>query len=367
MNEMDKLFGVKTEKLGKAVKTEPPRPAAPKPAAPGRSTIEQAAKAVSKRKRESERNALMHEVLIVIGTLVVVAVSFYAFRAYLRHKGELERRQHEYVLAEMAKAEEAERRRIADAEAFMKREREKRAKEQAEAERLRKEREERLAAEEKARGIAARFNAVKNMLRGSRIDYFRNAGDADRPSKAAEKSQFICLFPGGDVYEVVIDPGKPVAAAVLSEKAPPEPVTEEAFARLSAKKPYVIMRDYGEQRIEPKSYLVRPSAMRRNSPKVHPAPSATEEFNPSKVEFGELYDTVRGIGMSRTAFKYGVVFTSKAFPDEVEIPQTFDFGRGLTRANLVREVDRAVRRFKLKHKGERIAGDLPGEIGRAHV
>ncbi len=335
MNDMDKLFGGGEESPKNNAAT-------PEPQKAGRQTIAQTAAAVSRRRRESNRTALIHETLLIIGTLLLVGGSYFAFRAYLRHKAELEERRHENAMAEKARAEEAMRRLREETAAHFQREREKREREVAEQ---RRRQEEKRAAQEKARSQTARFREVKDVMRGATIDYFRNADDAERPGKVDGEATFLCLFPGGEdgcaFYEVRTVPGQKPAASRLSENKPPVPLPEEEFSRLAATKPYLILRERGKARQDVKAYLVSPSKTRRAAKNI-PVPEAAATFSPAKADLGELYDAVHTLGISRLAFKYRVTFSAKELVGGVVLPQILGLDETITRAAVANAVKRDI-------------------------
>ncbi len=336
MNEMDKLFGGKDDAEKTSVSTIPESKNV------GRPTIEQTAALVSKRRRESERIALAHEILLVIGTLLLVAGSFFAFRHYLRHKSELERQRHENVMAEKARAEAAERVRREETAAYFQREREKRQRELAEQ---RRQQEERRIAQEKSRSQAARFRAVRQLMRGADVDYFRNAEADERPGKVDGEATFICVFPGGEsgyvLYDVRIVPGQPSVVHRLFEDRPPEVLSETAFRNLTATKPYLILRERGGSRAKPKAYLVFPAGSRRTA-KSAPVPKGACSYSPAKADLGELYAALEALGVTRLVFRYRVEFFVKLLPAKVILPRTFTLREEVTRGVVEKAVEQAI-------------------------
>lgn len=336
-NEMDdfELFG-----------GEPPAPAAGGAAADvseaepafdpnrrQRASVAETAAAVARRKKEADRSALMHEVMVIGGLVVVLGVCGFLWHSHMQKKAELERQRHEYEMQEQAA--QAERAKQARAEEAARREKLQKEKEEK-AEALRKEREAKRAAEEAKREAQAkavkatqRFKALLGAFRAAEIDYFKNAVDAERPDKVGAAARFICLMPGGgsgcDLYEIETKADAPMTSVRLTETGDPEPVDEKTFADRLKATPSLVLRDRGiegnTRTGELKAYFLDPTRSKRGFKTTHPAPSADAVFSPSKEDFGALYDAVRALGCSRLAFKYKVSFKGGGLADPVPVKE----------------------------------------------
>ncbi|MGN0847770.1 MAG: hypothetical protein ACI4RA_10365 [Kiritimatiellia bacterium] len=350
MNEMDKLFGGTEEAPQEITSPDVPDVRC--------NTIAQTAAAVSRHRRASERMSLVREVCLVAGMLLLIGGGYFALRAYLDHKAAVERLRHENLMAEKARDEAADRARREEIATANQRAREEQAREMAER---RRRQEEARAAEAAARNRVARFRAVKDLMRAATLDHFRNADDAERPAKVKGEATFLCLFPGDGAdgcafYEVKTNPGGKPSASRIFEDRDPEAVSEEAFGKLAAKKPYLILRDRGGTRNNLKAYLVVPTKARRAASDT-PVPDATGVYCPARLDFGELYDAVRALGLSRAAFKYQVEFSAKALSAPVILSKAYTLNDTVTRAAVESAVNRAIR--DLARVNRRQAASLP--------
>lgn len=297
-----------------------------------RSTLADTAAAVARRKREADRSAIIHEILLIGGFLAVVVVAWLFYRQYMDRKAEQERLAHEYTMKEQAaQAERAKKQREEDMARREKIQKEKEAKQAA----LQKEREEKRAAEMAKRQAQAeaakavqRIKLLLSAFRGAEIDYYKNAVDAERPDKVNAEALFICLMPGGgsgcDLYEIRTKAGESMEVVRLTESGKPEPIGKEAFAEKLKASPSLILRDRGTEMIsrpDLKVYFLDPTRSKRGFRNTASAPSADSMFSPSKEDFGALYDAVCALGCSKLAFKYKVVFRGGGLADPVFVKE----------------------------------------------
>lgn len=317
------------------------------PSRGSRSTLAETAAAVARRKKESERTALMHEIMLIGGFLLVLAVGWFVWRAYMNKQAEMERIRHEYEMQEQQK--QAEIAKAQREEAFARQEKLRKERE-AKALALKKEVEARRAAEnakrlemEKANAAKLRIKSLLTAFRGAEIDYYKNAMDAERPDKVGAEALFVCLMPGGgsgyELYEVRTKADGKMDSVRLTEKGDPEPVEEKAFGEMLKSVPSLILRDRGQDFSAPgsvKAYLLDPTRSKRGlrgAVNTCPPPSADSVFSPAREDFGALYDVARSLGCSKTAFKYKVYVRGGGLADPVFVKE-MGFGEEIGRAEL---------------------------------
>ncbi len=298
-----------------------------------RSTLADTAAAVARRKKEADRTALMHELMLIVGFLVILGAGWFIWRAYMDRKAEQARLAHEYEMKEQAA--QAERAKKEREEELARREKLQKEKDEKAAA-LKKEREEKRAAEEakrlaqeKAARAVQRIKLLQATFRGAEIDYYKNAVDAERPDKAGANALFVCLMPGGgsgcDFYEIRTKEGGARETVRLTETGVPEPVDEAAFSTQLKEMPSLIIRDRGldagTSRSDAKAFFLDLTRAKRGFKEMCPAPSADAVFSPSKEDFGALYDAVRALGCTKTAFKYKVSFRGGGLVDPVFVKE----------------------------------------------
>ena len=305
----------------------------PDPSRGTRSTLADTAEAVARRKKEADRSALMHEIMLIVGFLLVLGVGWYIWRGYMDRKAEMARKAHEYEMQEQAA--QAERAKKERAEELARREKLQKEKE-AKAAALKAEREAKRAADaakreaqEKANKAVQRIKALMAAFRGAEIDYFKNAVDAENPSKVGAEALFVCLMPGGgagcDLYEIRTKADGPMESVLLKEDGKSEPISQEAFTAKLKSTPSLILRDRGldtgTARADVKAYFLDPTRGKRGFKNLVPCPSADSMFSPAKEDFGALYDAVRSLGCTKTAFKYKVSFKGGGLADPVFVKE----------------------------------------------
>ena len=306
---------------------------APDPSRGTRSTLADTAEAVARRKKEADRSALMHEIMLIVGFLLVLAVGWFIWRAYMDRKAEMARKAHEYEMQEQAaQAERAKKERAEELARREKLQKEKDAKAaalKAEREAKRAAEEAKRAAQEKANKAVQRIKALMAAFRGAEIDYFKNAVDAENPSKVGAEALFVCLMPGGgsgcDLYEIRTKADGPMESVLLKEDGKAESIGQEAFSAKLKSTPSLILRDRGldtgAARADVKAYFLDPTRGKRGFKNLVPCPSADSMFSPAKEDFGSLYDAVRSLGCTKTAFKYKVSFKGGGLADPVFVKE----------------------------------------------
>lgn len=311
----------------------------------GRPTIAETAAAVARHRRESERTALFHEIALVIGGLLLVGAIALVVRYQMQRNAELERDRQEFARQQQA-AEEAQRREAAAQQLKLEAERRKaeearRAAEQARREQDRKRQEE----EQKLRENANFYRKALNCFRNGKIDYWRNASAADRPDKVSSEAKFLCLVPGGvsgfSLYDVFVQPGKPLAVHELSEKELPQQFDAERFSEFLKSRPCLVVRNLlGNDALSGSS----PTLFFRTPvprPKTARVPDVDTSLNPSREEFGELYGAIKAFGGGQLAYQYQIDVRLKGWTQDLPI-QTVRFGQEIGRDAFERSIQRAL-------------------------
>ena len=287
------------------------------------------AAAVARNRQKSERAALLRDALRIVG--VVVLVAGVGWIAHIKHQQTLEeeRRQAQREEAERAarakeradreaRAEAARKERMAELkaaeEAKLKRREEERRAREAKAEALRKQREN-----------VKRYEEALGRFRNATLHLLSSAPASDVPSTVDADTWFSCLMPGGRtggiLYEIHALPGKELHVSQLGSDGKKEEVKIEDFNGIASKTSFLLTkgsRCYYSPRDKGRWELRLP------------VPATGDALDPSREDFGDLYDIVRKRGIAADTFGYEVFFREAGGFDEriLFVP----FGSLLTRS-----------------------------------
>ena len=185
--------------------------------------------------------------------------------------------------------------------------------------------------EEKGK-VSDRHVAFAESLKFVTIDYWRNAPEQDRPGKSTSPMEFRCVVPDENGRFVFLElrtaPHQPMKIMKVTASAGTVELTQQDFKELTSNNPYLIIR-------EDRAYLSIPK--NRQKTESYPVPAGTDGFNPSKAEFGSLYDVMRRLGMAFPDFSYDVYFMANG--DEEAIPvATVGYGAAVTSDVIAKKV-----------------------------
>ena len=146
--------------------------------------------------------------------------------------------------------------------------------------------------------------AFAESLKSVKIDYWKNAPDQDRPGKSSTPLEFRGVIADGKngmpiFLELTTAPNQPMKIKKISASVGTVELTQQDFNRLTSNEPYLIIRD-------DRAYLSIPK--KRQKIESYPVPMETDEFNPSKAEFGNLYELILKLNMALPDFHYAVYF-----------------------------------------------------------
>jgi len=157
----------------------------------------------------------------------------------------------------------------------------------------------------RARNVDA-YSEVVRQFRRAKVDYWKNVIDADRPGKSGSPLKFWCLTGNKDrgpvILELSMSKGEKMKVRRLSASNGLVDSSETEFARLTAKEPYLVMR-------EERAYFAFKGKGRL--PAAVPAPQKDKALNPGQVEFGDLYAIFMDMKMNPPEFLYDVLFEVK--------------------------------------------------------
>ena len=150
------------------------------------------------------------------------------------------------------------------------------------------------------------YSEVVRQFRCAKVDYWKNVSDVDRPGKSASPLKFWCLTANKDTGSVILElsmsKGEKMKVRRLSASNGLVDSSETEFARLTAKEPYLVMR-------EGRAYFAFKGKGRL--PAEVPAPQKDKALNPGQVEFGDLYARFTDMKMNPPEFFYDVLFEVK--------------------------------------------------------
>ena len=177
-----------------------------------------------------------------------------------------------------------------------------------------------------------RYLAFGESLRAVRIDYWKDAPDRDRPGKSGVPIEFRCVVPDENGVPMFLElktaPRQPMEITKISASTGAVKLKQQDFDRIVSDEPYLIVR-------EDRAYLSIPKKRRQAA--LHPVPTGTDGFNPSKVEFGALYGVIRELKIAPPDFRYDVCFVANSSGDIVDVG-TVGYGESVTLETVARKV-----------------------------
>ncbi|MGN0846141.1 MAG: hypothetical protein ACI4RA_02005 [Kiritimatiellia bacterium] len=221
-------------------------------------------------------------------------------------KAEAARVEQEYQEAKKKHQEEIARKRAAAREEQLKR---------RQAEKARAEQEKKAAAEKAATAAQdarrAACDRVLAVLKGGTLRPWKTIGEDEQPDTAKGERTFHYVFPDDDGGRMFLELktmfGRPVSLHRLDSVTSAERYEPTEFRQLAAVFPHLLVS--GD-----KVYF-RPSRADMAPCRV---PEAGGSFDPAQQDFGDLYETVRALGLKTDAFVYGVYF--RPFGSQTDVP-----------------------------------------------
>lgn len=294
--------------------------------------------AVARNRQKSERASLIHDMLRIIGVLVLIGGVAWVVHVKHRHRVEEARLQ----AAHEAEAQAARAKEHAEADA---RAEARRAADRAvEAEIRRKEEERRQEAARRAdvqRQRAAnmkRYDSALKRFHRTTLELLSSAPVTDLPAKVASETWYSCVVPGGrmglTVYEVQALPGKDIHVMRLDETGEVTNVSLDEFNCLVAASPYLLAKGAHCYYKGEKNWGMRV-----------PVPLANERLDPSREDLRDLYAFVSRQCNKQAALSYEVFFRDVGGAETriLLVPFGVAFGR--------KEVVEGLQRFSVRRVG----------------
>jgi len=284
-----------------------PRPRPPQPQPPAAEGVDAASlvaartAAVARNRQKAARTALIHDLLRILG--VVVLIGGVALIVHVKHQHRLEEERQQAVREAAAQAARAKEREAAAARAEARR-----AVERAEAaEKRRQEEEKKQALERKAeakRQVEAnrkRHQTALERFRGTVLELLSAAPAADLPARVVGETWYSCVTPAGrsglTLYEIQALPGKDIHVTRLDEKGEVADVPLGEFNRLVSGSSYLLAKGTHCYYKGTKNWQMRVSV-----------PAAGEKLDPSHEDFRDLYAFAARQCDKRSALSYEVFF-----------------------------------------------------------
>ncbi len=177
------------------------------------------------------------------------------------------------------------------------------------------------AAEEGAVGI---LRAAEAKFAGATLDYWKNARAEDRPVKGRPPLVFTGLVPDGKgdwmLFELTHVWGRPLTARRLAEGGGAQILSKAEFEKLVGAMPYLVVR-------EGRAYFCSNAKERT----VYPVPRRGTSFNPSRNEYGALFDLLPKLKVQPPTGGYEVVLLLDKFKKDLPIA-TVRFGEEIPRS-----------------------------------
>ncbi len=177
------------------------------------------------------------------------------------------------------------------------------------------------AAEEGEVGI---LRAAEAKFAGATLGYWKNAVAEDRPVKGRPPLVFTGLVPDGKgdrmLFELTHVWGKPLTARRLAEGGGAQILSKAEFEKLVGAMPYLVVR-------EGRAYFCSNAKERT----VYPVPRRGTSFNPSRNEYGALFDLLPKLKVQPPTGGYEVVLLLDKFKKDLPIA-TVRFGEEIPRS-----------------------------------
>ena len=277
--------------------------------------------AVARNRQKAARDALIHDILRVVGVAVLVGGVAWIVHVKYRHHVEDEDRRAEQAREERsARAKEREE---AEARAEVRRA----AAQAAAAEKSRQEEEKRQELErqkaEKSQIEAnkKRYKAALERFHGTTLDLLSAAPATDNPEKVTGETWYSCVMPVGPkgmtLYEMKALPGKDILVTRLDAEGVVTNVPYDAFSSLAAKNPFLLAKGAYCYYRGAKKWEMRV-----------PVPAAQESIDPARGDFRDLYEFAARQCGKAPAVAYEVFFLDAGLETRVHVvPFGATFGR----------------------------------------
>lgn len=255
---------------------------------------------------------------IIFATAIVVGVGAWIAidKINTGKRMEAEHRKQQAILEEELRQKEREEARRRDEE-------EQRARQLAEN--ARRERERKAKAEkelqqkieiEKSKRMASlrkRYEDITRVLDRCKIEYWRDAPDEEKKARKIAPCVYHCLVARQiddrtSVVEMKFDPTTNAIYSIVSPDAEPKEIEKSEFDEMVKGRPYFVVREEANRPADV-LYLCLP---KNNSGATYPMIKSFEDFNPSRIELGALYDQLGDKRSSRAPnFSYVVFLHDK--------------------------------------------------------
>lgn len=251
---------------------------------------------------------------IIFATAIVVAVGAWVAIDKLNHGKRMEaehQKEQSRLASEIREKEKEEDLRRKEEErlaqrvaAEVRREQERKAKE--EESRLRKLE---LERNQKLKALKKRYEDITRVLERCKIEYWRNAPEDERKARKTTPCVYHCLVARQiddevSVIEMKFDPVTNAVYSIITPNADPQEIEKAEFEGMVKGRPYFVVRDEANRPADV-LYLCLPAD---KSGTIYSMIKSFEEFNPSKIELGALYDQLRDKMPSRAPNFAYVVF-----------------------------------------------------------
>ena len=262
----------------------------------------------------------------------------------LRQKEMLERRRHQ--------EEEQRAQRIA---AENRREQER--KEKAEHERQRKLE---IENERKRKALRKRYEDITRVMDCCKIEYLRDAPDEERKARNVAPCVYHCLVARQIddevwVVEMKFNPATNATYSIVSPDAEPKEIEKREFDEMVRGRPYFVVREEANRPADV-LYLCLP---KDKSGVTYPMIKPFEDFNPSKIELGALYDQLGDKRSSRAPnFAYVVFLHDKGQKAGTAICEV-SFGEAVSYDAIRTAVENELMKQKLRSLSQRKKVETP--------
>ena len=169
------------------------------------------------------------------------------------------------------------------------------------------------------------FNEASARFAEATVSYWKDAVADDKPKKNGPALDYMALVPdakgGFDILNVRLAGDSSMKVQKLVQTRGPVDVPSAEFNKMVESTPYLVMR-------EGRAYYCSAGKPARQTGFVVPAKG--EGFNPSRLEFGALYDLALKSKIAKPAFRYDVFLDHKQFRKKLLVA-TVGFGEEVSR------------------------------------
>lgn len=212
--------------------------------------------------------------------------------------------------------------------------------------------------------LRKRYEDITRALDRCKIEYWRDAPEEEKKARKISPCVYFCIVARQiddevSVVEMKFDPSTNAIYSIVTSDAEPKEIVKDEFDELVKGRPYFVVREEANRPADV-LYLSMP---KNKSGETYPMIKSSEDFNPSRIELGVLYDRLGDKGASRAPnFSYVVFLHANGQKEGMPICEV-NFGEAVSyetiRIAIENELMKQRLRAKLLSLSKRKKADAP--------